>query len=106
MSTMPYSPAGCVALCAIGDELYICLDNVVLYGVCVLVLCGSVWYWVPCWYQYWVLRGDSHGHWERSFSNHQDYHSEEDEEDGELLLSASSYIILATGVELQLVSNI
>ena len=104
---MLYSQAGCVPLCAIGDELYICLDNVVLYGVCVLVLCGSVWYWVPCWYQYWVLRGDSHGHWERSFSHHQDYHSEEDEEDGELLLvSASSYIILVTGVEVQLVSNI
>ena len=83
-----------------------CLDNVVLYGVSVL-LCGSVWYWIPCWYQYWVLRGDSHGHWERSFSNHQDYHSEEDEEDGKLLLvSASSYIILVTGVEVQLVSNI
>ena len=52
--------------------------------------CGTVWRLAPCCYQYWVLRGDSHGQLGEVASQPPVTDSPEEEEEG----SITYYIIL------------
>ena len=50
--------------------------------------CGTVWRLAPCCYQYWVLRGDSHGQLGEVASQPPVTDSPDEEEEGSTLLAA------------------
>ena len=104
MSTIQYWPG--VGVCKQCSTVwYWCLSIMWYCVVWVSQKCGTVWYGIPCWYQYWVLRGDSHGHWEGSPASQRILIGKMRKR-SLVDIKRSSCLVLVTGVEPELFSNI